>query len=109
MYHSISGDPEPGVTSYYRTVTSPSRFAEQMQWLREHDYRGVSLHEGLAWLDEKASDNNLPINPDLGSFKQPVALTFDDGFRDFHTAAFPILQACGFTATMYLPTSFNGK
>ncbi len=37
-----------------------------------------------------------------------VALTFDDGFRDFHTTAFPILQRHGFSATMYLPTAFIG-
>jgi len=35
-------------------------------------------------------------------------LTFDDGFRDFHTAAFPVLQRHGFSATMYLPTAFIG-
>jgi peptidoglycan/xylan/chitin deacetylase (PgdA/CDA1 family) len=41
--------------------------------------------------------------------ERPAALTFDDGFRDFHTAAFPILQQHGFNATMYLPTAFIGE
>jgi peptidoglycan/xylan/chitin deacetylase (PgdA/CDA1 family) len=39
----------------------------------------------------------------------PVVLTFDDGFQDFYTAAFPVLQQHGFSATMYLPTAFIGE
>ena len=35
-----------------------------------------------------------------------MALTFDDGFFDFYTSAFPLLQEFGFRATMYLPTAF---
>src|SRR5689334_1258885 len=48
MYHSVSDDAEAGVAEYYRVATSPRRFAEQMQWLAEAGYRGVSLEEALA-------------------------------------------------------------
>ena len=37
-----------------------------------------------------------------------VALTFDDGFRDFFTEAFPILKRHNYSATMYLPTAYIG-
>ena len=94
MYHSISDDAEAGVSPYYRVATSPRRFAEQMEWLIECGCRGVSLEEGL---------NSLGKN---GSTRPAVAITFDDGFRDFYTAAWPVLREYEFTATMYLPTAY---
>ena len=104
MYHSISDDPEPAHSPYYKVCTSPGRFAEHMQWLAEAGYRGVTLSEGLAWLNAPVPKPQTP-NP---RSERLVAITFDDGFRDFHTAAFPALQRHGFTATMYLPTAFIG-
>ena len=31
-------------------------------------------------------------------------LTFDDGYQDFYTDAFPLIRQCGFTATVFLAT-----
>lgn len=99
MYHSISGDPETGRSPYYKVCTAPRHFAEQMCWLADHGYRGVTLESGLSWLK----------SPTPASDRQPVVITFDDGFQDFYTAAFPILQRHRFSATMYLPTIFIGE
>jgi peptidoglycan/xylan/chitin deacetylase (PgdA/CDA1 family) len=33
-------------------------------------------------------------------------LTFDDGFRDFLTDAWPVIHDFGFTATMFVPTAY---
>jgi len=98
MYHSVSSDREEGVGPYYRLVTSPQRFAEQMQWLADLGYIGLALEDALPMLlAEKVNG------------RRPVVITSDDGFRDFHTAAWPVLRQHGFTATVYLPTSFVSR
>jgi peptidoglycan/xylan/chitin deacetylase (PgdA/CDA1 family) len=97
MYHSISDDAEQGVHPYYRVATHPRRFAQQMEWLAELGCVGLSLERAL----------RLPAGTQANG-RRPVAITFDDGFRDFHTAAWPVLRRHGFTATMYLPTGFIG-
>jgi peptidoglycan/xylan/chitin deacetylase (PgdA/CDA1 family) len=95
MYHSISEDPEMGISSYHRVCTSPTRFAEQMERLARTGWRGTSLREGLDLLKGNPVDD-----------PRCVAITFDDGFRDFYSHAFPILQQHQFSATMYLPTAY---
>jgi len=98
MYHSVSDQSEADVAPYYRTTTSPKVFAEHMSLLHAEGWKTVGLKAGLQALgDEKAT------------YQKVVALTFDDGFRDFHTAAFPILRQYGFGATVFLPIAFIGK
>lgn len=113
MYHSISDDQEPGVAPYYRTCTSPARFSEHLSLLKNLGYHGVTLSAGLAWLQNDgdsgvaghASRATRNLQPATSS-SHPVAITFDDGFRDFYISAFPVLKEHGFSATMYLPTAF---
>jgi len=96
MYHSIAEELEAGVPAYYQTATRPDVFAGQMVRLKAGGFQGVDLATGLAWLHATGPDSPA----------HPVAITFDDGFRDFLTDAFPVLQRERFTATMYLPTAF---
>jgi len=98
MYHSICDEAETGVHPYYRTSTSPQQFALQMAYLHESGYQTASLAEVVSQLQR----------PESGSDKR-VVITFDDGYRDFHRHAFPVLSQYGFSATVFLPTAYIGE
>jgi peptidoglycan/xylan/chitin deacetylase (PgdA/CDA1 family) len=68
-----------------------------MQWLDDGGYVGVPVDEALCFIDSVRPGGRLP-----------VAITFDDGYRNFYTTAWPILRDRGFAATVYLPTSYIG-
>jgi peptidoglycan/xylan/chitin deacetylase (PgdA/CDA1 family) len=94
MYHSIGTEDESGVAAYYRTVTSPQRFSQQMSYLRDKGYSSISLPELRHRLVQRRELNRC------------VAITFDDGYRDFYENAFPILDKFRIKATVFLPTAF---
>ena len=97
MYHSITDEDESAVRAYYRTTTSPSVFALQLQHLRDQGYASWSLADAVNHLQTEGVPG--------GRF---VVITFDDGYTDFRRHAFPILQEYGFTATVFLPTAYIG-
>jgi peptidoglycan/xylan/chitin deacetylase (PgdA/CDA1 family) len=71
--------------------TSLALFREQMEVLRRH-FTVLPLVD----LAERARRRDLPRNG--------VAVTFDDGYRDNYTNAFPILRDLGLPATIFLTT-----
>jgi len=97
MYHSIAEANESKTHAYYRTATSPATFASQMEHLHSRGYRTCTVAQVRTLLES---------DPEFAA--RTVAITFDDGYRDFHLNAFPVLQKYGFTATMFLPTAFIG-
>lgn len=76
----------------YHRFPEPSHFEAQCAHLKQY-YRPVSLSEVGCWLHE---GKKLPPNS--------VALTVDDGYRDFYTSAFPLLEAYSIPATVFLAT-----
>src|SRR5664279_6551849 len=91
MYHSIND--HVGTTHpYYETNTAPEIFTRHMDFLSRNGYSAVSLEEALQ-----------SLSPGKDASKC-VAITFDDGFRDFYSAAYPILRGFGFVATVFLAT-----
>jgi peptidoglycan/xylan/chitin deacetylase (PgdA/CDA1 family) len=85
------------MSAYYRITTSPHRFRDHMQWIREHGYEVIGLERALDLVATRAIRD-----------RRQVVVTFDDGFADFLTAAWPVLQQFSCTATVFLPTAFVG-
>jgi len=56
-----------------------------------------------------SSEHASPANGRETMSSRCVVLTFDDGYADFYTHAFPVLQRYGFTATVFLPTDYIGN
>jgi peptidoglycan/xylan/chitin deacetylase (PgdA/CDA1 family) len=96
MYHSIAQSTNP---KFKQFAVPPALFAEHMTYLRQHSYTPINVTQLVCmFLQGKFA---LP--------ERPVVLTFDDGFADFYTNALPVLQQCGFTATLYIATGFIGS
>jgi peptidoglycan/xylan/chitin deacetylase (PgdA/CDA1 family) len=97
MYHSISECGDSARHPYYRTSTTVKMFEQQVRFLHENGYRTVGVTE--------ASMRMQTLKPT----EKRVAITFDDGYLDFYTNAFPILNHYGYSATVFLPTDFIGQ
>lgn len=99
MYHSISDALDEQRSPYYRTVTSPARFRRHMATLRQRGVRTLTLSEAARSL----------ATPTLAQEAPAVVVTFDDGYLDFKTTAFPIMQEMGVAATVFVSTGYLGK
>ena len=104
MYHSVSDDVDADATPYFRTVTSPKAFERQMRFLSESGYRAVTLTEAC-----RAIRDWGPGGANRADADRPVAITFDDGFHDIRTTAFPIMQRLGMNGTVFLSTAYIGR
>lgn len=93
MYHHVRPDPGPGDPIARGLSVSPENFAAQVAYLAEHGYTSLTLGELAA-----VRAGRLPLPP------RPVVLTFDDAYRNFYEAAFPVLRQYGFKATLFVIT-----
>jgi peptidoglycan/xylan/chitin deacetylase (PgdA/CDA1 family) len=75
--------------------TPISVFNQHMRYLKEHNYRVISLRELHNFLQYRQA---LP--------KRSVAITLDDGYKSAYEIAYPILKGYGFTATLFIYTDF---
>ena len=93
MYHYVS-EPPADADIYRRDLSvAPANFEAQLAWLQSQGYESITLTDLVYHLAR-----GWPL-PD-----KPVILTFDDGYRDNYTNAFPLLQEYGYTGTFFLVT-----
>lgn len=96
MYHSISNYASP---RFRPCVVSPQMFGEHMNFLEQQHYTAVTVSQFVQAMMHRGE--GLP--------SRPVLVTFDDGYADFYTHVFPVLQRHGLTATLYVATAFIGS
>lgn len=87
MYHRFSDSPKPG-------FVDAGTFEWQVRHIAEH-YNAITMSD-LA--NELYSIGRAP--------KNSIAITIDDGYRDFYDIAWPILKKYGVPATFYVTTGF---
>lgn len=95
MYHSISNKEEDIKSIYYASTTTPEIFRKQIQFLKSTGYNPISIHDAFNGLYRK-----IILPP------KPVVITFDDGFKDFLSEAFPVLHKYKFPAVMFIITKY---
>ena len=87
FYHRIASEP----VGYHDVEVSPETFRDHVGYLRRRGYDFLSLEqygEYLAGGRELACDS--------------IVMTFDDGYRDNYSAAFPVLRNAGIPAAVFL-------
>lgn len=89
-YHSIDR------SNSYLSIF-PEIFDIQMSFLKAAGWQAISLNQLMTLVESKKSVS-----------EKIVVLTFDDGLKNFHEAAWPALNRYGFSATIFVPTDFIG-
>jgi len=94
MYHSVN----PIAPSENRLIVSVSAFKRQMNFLKKHNYKVLPLETVVDLIKNRKI---IPL--------KTVAITFDDGFKDVYTYAFPILKKYNFPATIFIIVNEIGR
>lgn len=72
-------------------------FEQHMKWLQEYGFTCITPGQ---LYDFVANGADLP--------EKPVLITFDDGYKDNYTNAFPIMKKYGMKGTIFVVTGFLG-
>jgi peptidoglycan/xylan/chitin deacetylase (PgdA/CDA1 family) len=94
MYHYVSTPPRDADAYRLDLSVTPGEFEDQLGWLRAQGYQTIHLRDLVFHLTR-----GWPLP------EKPVILTFDDGYRDHYTYAFPLLKRYGYVGTFFLLTS----
>ncbi len=95
LYHSVATQTDP---RFARWAVTPELFAVHMRHLADEGYTTLTMTE----LVERGFVRREPLPP------RSVAITFDDGFADFHLAALPVLRRYDLAATVFVTLGYVG-
>lgn len=85
MYHKIGSDADNDA------VIREDLFRAQMKFLKDNGYHPLTLEQLRAYVTDGTP---VPV--------KPVVLTFDDGYADTYTIAYPVLKEYGFAGTVFV-------
>jgi hypothetical protein len=74
--------------------TTPEAFEEMLIWLKNEGYQSIFVSELIGYSNKEAT--NSP---------KTIVISFDDGYLNNYTHAFPLLKKHGFKATIFVITS----
>jgi peptidoglycan/xylan/chitin deacetylase (PgdA/CDA1 family) len=97
MYHYVRTNPIASDLVGADLSVNPQSFAREMLMITRSGMHTITLDDLYAALTQ---GHELPSHP--------VILTFDDGYEDFYTDAFPVLQALQMKATSFIITGKAG-
>ncbi|HEY3423938.1 MAG TPA: polysaccharide deacetylase family protein [Negativicutes bacterium] len=92
LYHRVGSESDA-------LTISTTRFQQDMEIISQEGYHTLSLNQ----LKQRLQ-GNLSILP-----TKPIVITFDDGYLNNYTNAFPILQKFAMTASFYIITGMVGN
>jgi peptidoglycan/xylan/chitin deacetylase (PgdA/CDA1 family) len=93
MYHSINT-----TSTGSSLVVEPNTFRKQMKFLKDNRFNFMSLAEYV----ELVKTGKRPK-------RKSIVITFDDGYADNYSQAFPILKEFNIPATFFIVTDWVGK
>lgn len=101
MYHYIRVAPAGDQLGTNLSV-SPENFAAHMKYLHDDNYRTIKLADLV-------DPNRQEISKVYFEKKKPIVISFDDGYEDAYTQAFPVLKQDGFIGTFFIIKDYIGR
>ena len=92
MYHKIDNN-----DNVSRLSVNPDSFRRQMEFLKRHGYNVVRVEDIPDLLKRKAIKHKI------------IAITFDDGYENNYTEAYPVLKELGIPATIFISPGLIGR
>lgn len=96
LYHHVQPIKEIVEKKQQNISVDSEIFDKQMEYLVSRGYNTLTLQDFFSGLS-----GTLP--------SKPIVLTFDDGYEDFYTYAYPVLKKYNIRATVFLPTGLVGN
>jgi peptidoglycan/xylan/chitin deacetylase (PgdA/CDA1 family) len=93
MYHHVQTEEAAKLNKQTGLTVYTDFFQKQMQYLKDKGYNVAGMNDLINFFD-----NATPVTP------KSILITFDDGYSDFNSDAFPILQNMGYKATVFVST-----